>query len=89
MLALLTALAATPAQAAAPWPTRTVTVVVPFAAGGFTDILARLVAKHMSEKFGQAVIVENRAGAAGAIAANYVAAAAPDGYTLFLSLIHI
>jgi len=85
VLALLTALAATPAQAGAPWPTRTVTVVVPFAAGGFTDILARLVSKYMSEKFGQAVIVENRAGAAGAIAANYVAAAAPDGYTLFFA----
>jgi tripartite-type tricarboxylate transporter receptor subunit TctC len=83
-LALLAAFAATPALAGA-WPTRTVTVVVPFAAGGFTDILARLVSKYMSEKFGQPVIVENRAGAAGAIAANYVAAAAPDGYTLFFA----
>lgn len=83
-LALLAMFAAAQAQASS-WPTRTVTVVVPFAAGGFTDILARLVSKHMSEKFGQPVIVENRAGAAGAIAANYVAAAAPDGYTLFFA----
>jgi tripartite-type tricarboxylate transporter receptor subunit TctC len=78
MLALL---AAGPARAAE-WPTRAVTVVVPYAPGGFTDILARLAAKHLSEKFHQPFVIENRLGAAGAIAAGYVAAAAPDGYTI-------
>jgi tripartite-type tricarboxylate transporter receptor subunit TctC len=59
-----------------------VTVVVPYAAGGFTDILARIAAKHLSEKFGQPFVIENRLGAGGAIAAAYVAQAAPDGYTI-------
>src|SRR5437868_1304132 len=48
---------------ASEWPTRTVTVVVPYAAGGFTDILARIAAKHLSEKLGQPFVVENRLGA--------------------------
>jgi tripartite-type tricarboxylate transporter receptor subunit TctC len=81
-LALLAMLAAAPAHAAE-WPARAVTVVVPFAAGGFTDTLARVSSKYLSEKFGQPFVVENRPGAGGAIAAAYVAAAAPDGYTLF------
>lgn len=80
-LALLTLFGATPARAS-DWPVRPVTVVVPFAPGGFTDTLARLASKHLSEKLGQAFIVENRPGAGGAIAAAYVAAAAPDGYTI-------
>jgi len=79
-LALLAMLAAAPAHAAE-WPARAVTVVVPFAAGGFTDTLARVSSKYLSEKFGQPFVVENRPGAGGAIAAAYVAAAAPDGYT--------
>jgi tripartite-type tricarboxylate transporter receptor subunit TctC len=75
-----------PAAAAhASWPERPVTVIVPFAAGGFTDMLARLTAKHLSEKFGQSFVVENRTGAGGAIAANYVMNARPDGYTLFMA----
>ncbi len=82
VLALLAVFAAAPARAAE-WPTRPVAVVVPFAAGGFTDTLARFASKHLSEKFGQPFVVENRPGAGGAIAAAYVAAAAPDGYTLF------
>src|SRR5262245_31214829 len=60
------------AARASEWPTRTVTVVVPYAAGGFTDILARIAAKNLSEKFGQPFVVENRLGAGGAIAAAYV-----------------
>jgi tripartite-type tricarboxylate transporter receptor subunit TctC len=80
-LALLAPFAAGPARAA-DWPTRTVTIVVPYAPGGFTDVLARLAAKQLSEKFGQPFVIENRLGAAGAIAASYVAAAAPDGYTI-------
>ena len=81
MLGLLASLAAVPAQAS-DWPNRTVTVVVPYAPGGFTDILARLAAKHLSEKFQQSFVIDNRVGAGGAIGAAYVANAAPDGYTV-------
>ncbi len=81
VLAILATLAAAPVRAAE-WPTHAVTVVVPFAPGGFTDTLARLASKHLSEKFGQPFVIENRPGAGGAIAAAYVAAAAPDGYTI-------
>jgi tripartite-type tricarboxylate transporter receptor subunit TctC len=66
---------------AEPWPTRPVRFVVPFAAGGTTDILARVVAAKISEEFGQQFIVENKAGAGGNIAADYVAKADADGYT--------
>jgi tripartite-type tricarboxylate transporter receptor subunit TctC len=68
-------------RAADQWPTRPVKLVVPFAAGGTTDILARVVAAKMSEEFGQQFIVENKTGAGGNIAADYVAKAEPDGYT--------
>ena len=81
MLGLLAMLVAAPAQAA-DWPTRAVTVVVPYAPGGFTDTLARLASKQLSDKFHQPFVIENRLGAGGAIAAAYVANAAPDGYTL-------
>ena len=63
------------------WPTRPVKFVVPFAAGGTTDILARVVAANISEEFGQQFIVENKAGAGGNIAADFVAKSEPDGYT--------
>ena len=64
------------------YPTRPVTIVVPFAAGGGTDILARILAEPMGKALGQTVIVENLAGAAGSIGVGRVAHAAPDGYTL-------
>jgi tripartite-type tricarboxylate transporter receptor subunit TctC len=67
------------------WPTRTVTVVVPYAAGGNTDIMARMASQKLSEAFKQSFVVDNRVGAGGALAANYVAQAAPDGYTLFFA----
>ncbi len=67
---------------AADWPTRSVTVVVPFGAGGNSDMMARLAAQHLSSKLGQTFVVENRPGAGGALATGQVAAAAPDGYTL-------
>jgi tripartite-type tricarboxylate transporter receptor subunit TctC len=66
------------------WPTRPVKFVVPFAAGGTTDILARVVAVSASEAFGQQFIVENKAGAGGNIAAESVAKADPDGYTFII-----
>src|SRR3954465_5566622 len=66
---------------AADWPTRPVKFVVPFAAGGTTDILAGVVAAKVSEEFGQQFIVENKTGAGGNIAADFVARAEPDGYT--------
>ncbi len=67
------------------WPQRPVKVIVPFAAGGNTDGLARLISQHLSEVFGQQFVVENRAGAGGAIAAEFVARSPADGYTLFVS----
>ncbi|GGC49531.1 hypothetical protein GCM10011504_29910 [Siccirubricoccus deserti] len=76
-------LAAAPA-AAQPFPNRTVTIVVPFAAGGPTDTVARLVAEAMGRELGQTVVVENAGGAGGTIGAQRVAQARPDGHTLLL-----
>jgi tripartite-type tricarboxylate transporter receptor subunit TctC len=70
--------------AAQAYPTRPVTVVVPFAAGGGNDILARLIAQHMGRALGQQFVIENRAGAGGTIGARAVAKAPPDGYTLMV-----
>jgi len=67
------------------WPTRPVTVVVPLAAGGNTDMMARLGAQRLSEKFGQPFVVENRPSAGGALGTGQVAAAAPDGHTILFS----
>ena len=63
------------------WPTRPVTIIVPFVAGGNTDMMARLAAERLSAKFGQPFIIENRAGAGGVTGAAQVARSAPDGYT--------
>lgn len=87
--AALTALAATPLlpsplRAQAPFPDRPVRLVVPFAPGGNSDITARACAPVMSAKLGQPVVVENRAGAGGSIAAQQVARVRPDGYTILL-----
>ena len=76
-------LAATVAQAA--WPERPVTVMVPFTAGGITDVLARLMAERLQVALKQPFIVENAPGAAGVIAAERVLKAAPDGYTLLFT----
>jgi tripartite-type tricarboxylate transporter receptor subunit TctC len=77
------ALAATQAVAADPnYPSKTITVVVPFAAGGPTDVVARLVGEHMSRTLGQQLIVENVGGAGGTTGMTRVATAEPDGYTI-------
>jgi tripartite-type tricarboxylate transporter receptor subunit TctC len=87
LLALFTVLLAAGAHQAshaAEYPERTIKIVVPFPAGGPTDIAARLVAQSISNKLGQAVVVENHAGAGGRIGAKIVAGAPADGYTLLL-----
>ena len=67
------------------WPAKPVTVVVGYAAGGNTDVMARMASKKLTEDLKQSFVVENRIGAGGALAAAYVAQAAPDGYTLFFA----
>ncbi|WP_354678007.1 Bug family tripartite tricarboxylate transporter substrate binding protein [Cupriavidus plantarum] len=85
MAGLPALLAATPASAADAWPGRPLRLVVPFAAGSGTDAVARITAKELGDALGQNVVVDNRPGANGAIAAELVAQAAPDGYTLFMT----
>jgi tripartite-type tricarboxylate transporter receptor subunit TctC len=83
-LALAMAAIAGPAPAQQDYPNRPITLVVPYAAGGGNDVMARIVAEKMSKTLGQNVVVENRAGAGGSLATRQVARAAPDGYTLVL-----
>jgi tripartite-type tricarboxylate transporter receptor subunit TctC len=81
LLALVLAIAATPV-AAQTWPSRPITLIVPFAAGGALDLPARRLAAEIGPKLGQQIVVDNRAGANGNIGAAAVAKAEPDGYTL-------
>jgi tripartite-type tricarboxylate transporter receptor subunit TctC len=77
------------APAHAHWPDRPVTIVVPFAAGGLTDIMARLTAERLRDKFGQSFIIENQVGAGGILATANAARARPDGYTVFFGPISL
>jgi len=76
--------AAMPASAA-DYPNHTIKIIVPFAAGGGTDVLARIIAQHLNGKWGQPVVVENQPGASGAIGTRAVIKAPPDGYTLLMA----
>ena len=73
---------ARPAAAQAAWPTKPITFVVPFATGGNTDTLARLIGQKLSVALGQPVVVENKPGAGGNIGSAFVAQAKPDGHTI-------
>lgn len=84
-LGIVAAFAAAPDTKAAEFPTRPIKLVVPYAAGGPTDVLGRLVGEFLGRDLKQPVIVENKAGAQGAIAAEAVARSEPDGYTLFVT----
>jgi tripartite-type tricarboxylate transporter receptor subunit TctC len=86
LLALAAALAAPAhAQVPSPFPSKPVRIIVGFSAGGSTDVLARIVADELRKDWGQPVVVENRVGAGGVLAAEHVAKSAPDGYTLLMS----
>ena len=86
-LALLIATLGAGAAPAQNYPTRTITMVVPFAAGGLTDVPARVLAAMLQERIGQSIVVENRPGGSGTVGGAYAVRAAPDGYTLFANSI--
>ena len=81
---IATPLLAAPALAQSPWPNRTIRILVGFPAGGTTDLLGRIAGQIFTEELGQPVVIENRPGAGGNIAAQAVLRSAPDGYTLML-----
>src|SRR5262245_52668787 len=91
VLSGLAGLAAGPLRdaGAAAYPERAITLMVPFAPGGSTDILARLVGDHLQRALGQPVVVENRSGASGNIGTAAVARAAPDGYTFLFNTMSV
>ena len=80
-------LVASPAALAQAYPAKSVTIIVPFAAGGTTDILARIIGQALTTELGQSVVVDNRAGAGGNIGGQAAARAPADGYTLFMGTV--
>jgi tripartite-type tricarboxylate transporter receptor subunit TctC len=84
LAASLSTLAA-PAFAQAPWPSKPIKLVVPYAPGGSTDVVGRVIAEYLGQRLGQNIVVENRPGKGATIGASQVAKAAPDGYTLVVS----
>ena len=86
LIAALALMCSAAAFAQASWPSKPIRMVVPYPAGGGTDYLARMVGERLSKSLGQAVVVENKSGAAGAIGVAEVAKAAPDGHTLLMTI---
>ncbi len=84
LVAIGLALAATGASAQ-PYPSKPITIVVPFGAGSGTDSIARIIGQYLQNALNQSVVIENKVGASGVLAATYVARAAPDGYTLLMA----
>ena len=84
LVAIGLALAAT-AASAQPYPSKPITIVVPFGAGSGTDSIARIIGQYLQNALNQSVVIENKVGASGVLAATYVARAAPDGYTLLMA----
>jgi tripartite-type tricarboxylate transporter receptor subunit TctC len=76
---------ALPSHAEAPWPSKPIKLVVPYAAGGSTDVVGRVMAEYLGQRLGQNIVVENRPGKGASIGTSQVAKAAPDGYTLVVS----
>ena len=85
--AALTLAASSAAASAQAYPHKTIRMIVPFPAGGPTDIIARTVGQRLTESMGQAVVIDNRGGSGGNIGADIVAKAAPDGYTLLMAIV--
>lgn len=85
ILPLLVAMGGPPTARSEPWPQRPVRIIVPFGAGGSSDVAARILAQQLGAAFGQQVVVENRPGASGVLAAEAVARAPADGYTLLMA----
>ena len=83
-LSCLTLLAPWSASAQGAYPNKPIRVIVPFAAGSTTDIIARAISDKMSQSMGQALVIDNRGGASGTIGQQAVATSAPDGYTIMI-----
>jgi len=87
LIALIGTLFAPASAAAEDWPTKPITIVVPFVAGGTTDIVARIIAQPLSERLHQSIVIENVGGGGGTIGAGNAARAQPDGYTIFMATV--